>query len=139
MNPYTTLRQRQQEEIDNLPIGFAFSQQQFDQMMRDWRLDPNQDIDKICPIGAGGFIQKKDEEYVSNITQRHHEEQATAIAADPTGDGFIYEMFLYELSNHEYSYTGALDVLGYTWDEVCADKRLHHGFEKASKKLLQGC
>ena len=49
---------------------------------------------------------------------RHHKELQAAIDADPTGEGFIKDMFLYELENHEYSYTGtaedALDSLGLT-------------------------
>ena len=36
MNGYVELRQRQQEEFNALPLGFAFSQKQFDEMMRDW-------------------------------------------------------------------------------------------------------
>ncbi len=34
MNRYQVLRQRQQEEFNALPLGFAFSQQQFDEMRR---------------------------------------------------------------------------------------------------------
>ena len=49
---------------------------------------------------------------------RHHRELQEAIGADPTGRGFIYEMFRTELSNHEYAYTQdvseTLDCLGIT-------------------------
>lgn len=47
-------------------------------------------------------------------------------------------MFLTELENHEYSYTGdaedTLDALGYTIDEIYADDLLRHGFEKAIQR-----
>ncbi len=147
MNPYTALIQRQQEEVNNLPIGFAFDQGQFDQMMRNWGLDPDEDLDKIYSIGtvysigAGGFVQEKDEQFITQTMQRHQAERTAAIAADLTGDEFIYWMFLSELSDHGYGYTGdleeTLDALGYTWEEVCADKRLHHGLKIAIKKLLE--
>lgn len=71
---------------------------------------------------------------------RHEKEMAAAISDDKIGDGFIYQMFLYELNNHEYGYTGdseeTLDALDYTMEQVQADARLLHGFEKARKKIL---
>ena len=92
-------------------------------------------------IGYGGFIQKKDAELLHTTTARHEEELAAAIAADQTGDGFICDMFRYELDNHEYSYTmdpsDTLDALGYTAEEINADQRLLHGLEKACKAILQ--
>jgi hypothetical protein len=60
-----------------------------------------------------------------------------AIENDSTGDGFIFQMFNYELSNHEYCISGdvsnTLEALGFTFDEVNADKRLLHGLKKAIK------
>lgn len=105
MNKYAKLRQRQQEEFNALPLGFAFGQKQFDEMMRGWGLDPEKDIDKIYSIGAGGYVQKKDAELLHETHKRLDEEIEAAIAADETGEGFIYEMFLYELDNHEFGYT----------------------------------
>ena len=64
-----------------------------------------------------------------------------AIAADTTGDGFIFDMFVYELANHEYCITydleDTLDALGLTPEEVNADKRLSHGLNKAIKTYLK--
>ena len=74
-------------------------------MMQGWGLDPENDQDKIYSIGYGGFVRKKDADLLHTTTARHAEELAAAIAADPTGDGFICEMFRCELDNHEYSYT----------------------------------
>jgi len=139
MNKYAELRQRQQEEFNALPLGFAFSQKQFDEMMRGWGLDPEKDTGKIYSIGAGGYVQKKDADLLHQTRERHDAELAAAIEADKTGDGFIYEMFLYELDNHEYGYTGesedTLDALCLTAQEVAADKRLLRGFEKAQKEI----
>ena len=140
MNRYAQLRQRQQEEFNALPLGFAFGRKQFDEMMEGWGLDPEKDLGKICSIGAGGYIQKKDVGLFRQANERHSREMAAAIAEDETGDGFIYEMFLCELDNHEYSYTqdtgDALDALGYTAEEVLGDPRLKHGIEKAVSEIL---
>ena len=105
MNEYRKLRDRQQQEFNALPLGFAFNQKQFAEMMQGWGLDPENDQDKIYSIGYGGFVRKKDADLLHTTTARHAEELAAAIAADPTGDGFICEMFRCELDNHEYSYT----------------------------------
>ena len=43
MNRSAELRNRQQEEFNALPLGFAFGQKQFDEMMRGWGLDPEKD------------------------------------------------------------------------------------------------
>lgn len=135
MNRYAELRKRQQEEFNKLPLGFAFSNKQFEEMMHRWGLDPEKDTDKLYRIPGGGFIQKKDHALLHETTERHQAELQAAIDADKTGEGFIYEMFLYELDNHEYGYTGdteeALDALGYTADEVLGDPRLKRGIEKA--------
>lgn len=140
MNRYAELRHRQQEEFNALPLGFAFSNKQFDEMMRNWGLDPEKDVDKIYSIGAGGFVQKKDAELLHETHKRLDEEMAAAIAADETGEGFIYEMFLYELDNHEYGYTGeleeTLDALGYTLEDINADKRLLRGLNRAAKEIM---
>ena len=69
-------------------------------------LRPKKDLDKIARLPFGGFVQKKDVPLIRNTFSRHQEELQAAIDADPTGEGFIKDMFLSELENHEYSYTG---------------------------------
>ena len=140
MNRYAEMRSRQQEEFNALPLGFAFSQKQFDEMMEGWGLDPEKDLDKIYRIPGNGYIQKKDADLLRQTRKRHDTEMAAAIAEDKTGEGFIYEMFLYELGNHEYGYTGdmsdTLDDLGYTAEEVVADERLNRGIRLAHQKIM---
>ncbi|MSB19102.1 DUF7659 family protein [Flavonifractor plautii] len=140
MNKYKELRDRQQAEVNALPLGFAFGKSQFDEMMRGWGLDPEKDLDKIVSIGAGGYIQKKDRSLMHETFDRHRRERKEAIAADQTGEGFIFDMFLYELNNHEYGYTGdtseALEALGLTAQEVVDDPRLNRGICKAHQVIM---
>lgn len=141
MNKYSELRQRQQQEFNALPLGFAFSQKQFDEMMRGWGLDPEKDLKKIYRIPGGGYVQKKDADLLHQTVERHDTEMAAAIEEDKTGEGFIYEMFLYELDNHEYGYTrdteDTLDALGYTAEQVLNDLRLKRGIEKAVTEICR--
>ena len=76
---------------------------------------------------------------IRDTLHKYEEELQAAIAENKTGDGFIYEMFLFELDNHEFGYTqdteDALTALGYTVDEVQRDPRLKRGLEKAITKI----
>ncbi len=140
MNKYQELKDRQQKEFNKFPLGAAFNKEQFANMMAKWNLTVN-DTDKICSLGAGCYIRKCDIEAYKNIGLRFKQELDDAIAADPTGDGFIYDMFLYELANHEYCITydleDTLNALHLTAEQVKADKRLHHGLSKAIKNYLK--
>lgn len=108
-------------------------------MMNEWGLDPERDLSQICRVEGGGFIQKKDVGLLRNTVKQCDTELKKAIAEDKTGDGFIYELFLCELADHEYSYTGeyddTLDALGYTWEGVQKDKRLLRGLKKAAWRI----
>lgn len=138
-NRYAELRQKQQEVFSSLPIGYAFGNRQFAEMMSDWGLDPDADVDKIYSIGNGGYIRKVDADLMHKTFDRLHEELQAAIAQDTTGSGFIYEMFLCELADHEYGYTQdvgeTLDALGYTVDDIRSNPRLKKGLQRAAKKI----
>ena len=139
-NQYQILKDRQQKEFNAFPMGAAFSQQQFAEMMAKWGLLPT-DTDKILHIGGGCYIRKTNREAFHELVDRLDREKQEAIAADTTGDGIIKDMFLYELANHEYCITydleDTLDALGLTVDEINADPRLLHGLEKALKQYLK--
>ena len=104
MNKYTDLKNRQQEEFNAFPLGAAFGNKQFAEMMQAWGLTEN-DTDKIYSIGGGCYIRKSDHKAFHEMIDRHEKERRNAIAADLTGYGFIYDMFYTELANHEYCIT----------------------------------
>ena len=139
MNEYIKLKTRQQKEVNALPLGFAFSDKQFTEMMSKWGLTVN-DTDKIYKLGrTGGFYRKSDSELIRSTIDRHEKEFAEAVASDPDGTGFIKEMFRYELDNHEYSYTGcaedAIEALGYTWEDIQNDSKLKNGLMLAIEEI----
>lgn len=141
MESYRELRERQQREFNELPLGFAFSDEQFNEMMKKWGLDPEKDQDKICRIPAGGFIQKKDRAHFHEVVKRQDAEMEAAKASDKDGTGFLYQMFLFELDNHEYGYTGeyedTLESLGLTMKDVHKSVRLTRALEKAAKEIRE--
>ncbi|OQC29707.1 MAG: hypothetical protein BWX70_01523 [Verrucomicrobia bacterium ADurb.Bin070] len=133
-NAYLTLKTRQQEEFNAFPIEFAFNMKQFEEAMTALGLTPK-DTDKVYKIPGGGLIRKTDSEALLTMSRKHADEHAAARAADTNGTGFIYDMFEYELANHEYSYTydpePALNTLGLTLEEVEADPIMADAFKRA--------
>lgn len=134
MNAYIELKNKHQKEINDFPFGFAFSEQQFGEMMAKWGLTPD-DTDKIYSIGSGGYVRKCDSDAMHEMFDRHAKE--IEIARKENKDDYLYHMFNYELANHEYSYTGeledTLDALGLTLDEIYADKEMLRALNRAMK------
>ena len=131
MNKYTSLKSKQQKEVNAFPFGFAFNQKQFDEMMTKWGLTPD-DTDKIYSIGGGGYVRKSDADAMHKMFERHELERKMA---RKHGDDYLFEMFNYELANHEYSYTynltDTLDALGLTMEEINADPRMADALKRA--------
>ena len=106
MNQYKLLKERHQQEVDEFPSFFAFSNEQFEAGMSSFGLTPN-DTGKIYKLGStGGFYLRTDASRLNEMFRRHDKEKHEAIVSDTDGCGYIYQMFLYELANHEYGYTG---------------------------------
>ncbi len=130
MNKYTSLKSKHQAEVDAFPFGFAFNESQFNEMMTKWGLTPD-DTDKIYKIGGGGYIRKTDSEAMNEMFERHEAERKAAMQDDE----YLYEMFNYELANHEYcityDLTDTLDALGLTIEEINADPRMADALKRA--------
>ena len=139
MNAYVELKNRHQEEINNFPLGFAFSKKQFNEMMVDrFGLTP-EDTDRIYHIGMGGYVRKSDADAFHEIIERHERERKEAIRENK--DDYLYQMFNYELANHEYSYTGdvrdTLEALDLTMEDVNADERMVDALHRACKHQME--
>lgn len=139
VNQYRAMRNRQHKEFAEVPIGAAFSDKQFREMMDGWNLDPDKDLDKIYKLPGGAFIQKKDAPMLHEVTARHGKELKDAVAADQDGSGFIRDMFYAELCDHEYIVScdleETLDAIPFTVEEINADDRLLHGLDLAIKEI----
>ena len=134
---YTDLKQKHQAEVDAFPLGAAFSDKQFTEMMEKWGLTES-DVGMIYSIGHGCYIRRTDSAAFREMFDRHEAERQRAIDGDKTGEGYIYQMFAFELANHEYGYTGRFDetfeALDLTYGQVVKNERLRRGLNKALKK-----
>lgn len=140
MNMYRKLKERHTKEFNEFPIMFAFSDDQFKKGMVELGLNED-DTNKIYSIGAGGFIRKEDSSAFNDMVNRLDEEMKQVIRDDKTGEGFIKDMFAYELGNHEYGYTHDIDptlnALNLTFKEVIESPTLNHGLNIAIRSCLE--
>lgn len=134
---YLDMKTKHQARIDSLPIQFAFSNEQFEEGMRELGLSPT-DTDKVCKIPYGGFVRNTDIELVLNT---FNEIEAEMKAALDSNDEFLIEAMVYELGNHEYGYTMddfetkiALRGLGLSFK----DERTKRLFEVAKQEYIDG-
>ena len=130
MSKYTELKSKHQSEVDAFPLGFAFNDTQFNEMMARWGLKPT-DIREILSIGGGGYVRKDDAKAMHEMFDRHEAERKAAMQDDE----YLYQMFNYELANHEYGYTqdltDTLEALGLTMDEINVDPRMADALKRA--------
>ena len=141
-NAYDELKARHQEEVNALPLYWAFGKKQADELFEKLGIDQNskKDMAKLCNGPAGSIMFKTDAPMVADTFRRHRKELADAIAADPTGEGFIRDMFYSELCNHEYGYTGdasdAIYACGLSYQDIADDPKLALGLRLAKKMAM---
>lgn len=141
MNKYLQLKRQHERERKRFPIFFANDENAFEKGMQKLGLEPT-DTDSICTVRindicVNGFIRRKDVTAFRKMINRHKKEKRRAMLSDSTGQ-FAFDMFYYELCNHEYKYThdatSALAALGYTIEDIRACIYLENAFEKAKAR-----
>ena len=137
-NEYVNLVRKQEKEFNSFPMFFAYNEKQYKEGKQTLGVI---DDKEIWYIGYCGYIRKSDKQLFSDMLERHNKELKQSIENDKTGKGFIYDMFLYELENHEYFITyeldDTLDALNLTIDEVLNSSTLKNGLLLARKKILE--
>lgn len=131
---YTEFKKIKEERMNTLDIKFAFTEEHFNQIMKEWGLQPT-DTHLVTSLGSGGIMQKKDiQTFVDVINQNEKDWQAYM-----QDDEFLKGAFIYELANHEfiitYEHGDALDALGLKYDEL--DERQLSILEVAKEEYLK--
>ena len=145
MNQYKKLsddHQRRVSEFLDKYAFFAFNDRQFSDGLQRLGLTREDAGTKLVRMGdTGGFMLREHIDEYRTLSETIAAETDAAVHDPTTGAKFAYDMFYYELANHEYSYTGraddALDALGYTWDDVRKDETLKTALEQAAKDVMQ--
>ena len=137
---YKEMTDRHRAEVNALPLAFAFSGEQLQEVLTAWNITEKEAIaGAIMPIAHGAYIRTTDKELVNDTFKRIQEERQAAIEADTTGTGFIYQMFRTELNNREFSYTQDVDEtlteLGFTEADINSSPALKAGLIAAIEKI----
>ena len=134
---YETFKNMYEKQINELPLKFAFSNEQFKESMNELGLTEN-DTDKIVSIGYGGFCTRETAEKLKDITERQEKEYKHLLYSD---DMFAESAFYYELGNHEYCITydigETLTALNLTKKELLENERLLKIYTEAKNKYLK--
>jgi len=132
MNPYLVMKKKHQDEHNDFPLFFAFSDQRFLVGLQKLGLSKD-DVDQVVSIGAGGYCRKDDVERLRNMGIRHKAEMTEALK----DEAFLEDALTYELANYEYGYThdatDALETLGFTEEQVNSDPKLKRILRKAKR------
>lgn len=140
MNCYEKLKHELQERYnqfastDNNIVCF-FSKEQFNKVLEKTGLTEDEFVDKYCHLMSGAYVRKDKSEELDKLWKTNEQSIEDAINNDPDGKHFVKDMFSYEMSNHEYSYTrdltDTLDALGYSADEINNNPKLQAGLQAA--------
>ena len=96
---YLELKRKQQQEVNEFPMMFAFNHTQFRAGME--RLGVTEAKKELYSIGGGGYIRKTDSKALNELAKRHEKEMEHAM----TDTQFLIDAIEYELGNHEFCIT----------------------------------
>lgn len=132
MLKYEELKAKHQEEVNCLPIYFAFGNEQLEKLTQELGFkDQDELLKNVFTIGAGSIILNKDKDKVLNTFLEHDKAMLKAFE----NDAFLLSAFEYELSNHEYiityDITDTLGALGIKLTEYQTNKRYQNIMQQA--------
>lgn len=115
---YKNYLKKKSAEFNELPIKFAYNEDQFKNMLAEWGMSRD-DKNKIIRLGTGVFCLKDD---YSNIINWEKEERLE-LESLMEDRNFAVDAYFYEMCNHEYSinWDGDWDVLQYFGKEDISD------------------
>lgn len=132
MESYMDMKARHRQEIDALPICYAFNKEQIAEAKKKLGDVP------LATFGYGSVYRKADFGLISAVFDRHDEEHKK-LRQDYTAleDGFLYEM-----ANHEFNinWQGVEDVLrcfGMTEEDLQTNQKLKAAFDSARRRYYE--
>lgn len=134
---YEEMKKAHQDDYNAFPLGFAFNKVQFNEMMENWGLNPETDLNKISMLPQNiGYIRKADIPAFEEMLEKHKQEKITFKEKQSN----IKAMLLNEMINHEYVISGdlaeVLEAVGYTMDDYAKSPTLQKAVNEARTDYL---
>ena len=134
MNRYDKYKSTISTMVNNFPMAFAFSNEQFEKAKEKLGVTSK---DELLSTPSGGMIRKIDKQAFTDMHKemdRLHEEMMK-------DDIALCQGFIYELGNHEYIITydpsDTLDCFGLDIEKINNDERLKRIFKKAHDHYMK--
>ena len=110
MGKYVEYKKARQEEFDNLPIWFAFTDEQLSEEMAKRGLSLESDKDKIRRFGHNCFFLREDEDVIKAYCSK--DTRGELFNKISESKSFALDAFKYEMRHCEYSinWQGDYDV-----------------------------
>ena len=128
---YLDLQKRQQQELTDFPIAYAFSEQQLTEALE--KLGATKE-ECVTYMGHGDVMKRTDVPAFKAMMRRHTKELHDALKES---EEFAEAAFLYEMDNHEYAinWDGDADVLAcFAIDEKwLVENNLHNAYNRARR------
>lgn len=117
---YTEFKDMLQNKVNDLPVFYAFSNEQLDNALDDMGLSlKDMKGNKIVRLGFGAYCLKRDLDSI--MSELNAVDDAKRVFIEDYEQA--YDAFMYEMGNHEYhiNYEGDWDVLSCFGldDDVC--------------------
>ena len=142
MNQYIDWKEHKKEQIKQFDFGFFWNyndQDQYQNMMNKWNLNPESDFCKITRINHFTFLPEKEAVKYYNLLNQQKSEFYQYIKNDKSGYGFIKDMFLANLWNSKYLYEHDLNKIFILCDlelEMMKQENVKNGFISALTSYL---
>ncbi len=138
MNRYKRLKTIYRKKKDDIPVLFVLKDEQLKEKIKESGLKGFYDV---ASCGNGKCIRMEDLFYFTMICLEENDKHHQYIMEDRTGEGYIKDMFICELENHNYANTNdlkdTLNALNLTQKQIDESPTLRHGLELAKKEVLQ--
>ena len=113
---YLDLQKKQQDELTNFPMAYAFNEQQMEEALE--KLGATKE-ECVTVFGYGDIVKRTDAKALLAMMDRHTKELKEAMK----NVEFAEAAFLYEMDNHEYAINWSgdddvLDCFGLSFEEV---------------------
>lgn len=119
-------------------VFFAFSQEQFNEGLKKFNIDPEDKEkikNKLHRYFGGGFILIESEKEEKRINQKIRKNQRKYLSKFKN----LVDALIYEMNNHECSYTGdyldGLFAIGYGLKDLRKNKKLQKAYYQAKKQV----
>ena len=136
-NIYLQVKAENEKRMNDLfesTVFFAFNNKQFQEGMEKIGAKHTSELYKLG--NSGGFYKKTDSDKIRQLFADMAKAEDDAL--EEYGEEYAYQMFRYELSNHEFGYTmeldNTLDSVGYDIETISKNPVLYNGLKKALER-----